>query len=65
MPFLDRRLPLLVVIGDPVFLRFHSMYFRDPDVNDMEEAKRKLPLDDIQRVLKSPTPPTETPKKND
>jgi hypothetical protein len=59
-PFLDRRLPLLVVIGDPVFLRFHSMYLRDPDVNDIEEAKSKLPLDAIQRVLKSPTPPTET-----
>jgi hypothetical protein len=59
-PFLDRRLPLLVVIGDPIFLRFHSMYFRDPDVNNMAEAKSKLPLDEMQRVLKSPTPPTET-----
>jgi hypothetical protein len=59
-PFLDAKKPLTIVLGSPLFIRFHSTYYRDPAVNEWAEAQRMLPLDEYRQALKSPTPPAET-----
>jgi hypothetical protein len=59
-PFLDSEQPLTVVLGSPLFLRFHSTYFRDPWVNTWEEAQARLPLAEMQETLGSETAATPT-----
>lgn len=59
-PFVHSGRPLTVVLGSPMFLRFHSAYYRDPWVNSWDEAKEKLPLAEMQKALNSPSPATET-----
>lgn len=54
-PFLASDNPLTVVLGSPLFIRFHSSYYRDPWVNDWNGAGETLPLADMQRLLKSPS----------
>ncbi|MCW5965358.1 MAG: hypothetical protein KIT83_15085 [Bryobacterales bacterium] len=60
LPFVDSERPLTVVLGSPLFIRFHSSYFRDPWVNSWDEARQKLPLEALQEALGSPTPAAET-----
>lgn len=60
LPYLDSDRPLTVVLGSPLFIRFHSSYFRDPWVNSWEEAREKLPLEALQEAIGSPSPATET-----
>ncbi len=60
LPFVESERPLTVVLGSPLFIRFHSDYYRNPWVNSWEEAVRRLPLETLQRSLNSPSPPTET-----
>lgn len=59
-PFVDGKRPLTVVLGSPLFIRFHSAYFRDPWTNDWETAQKNLPLDAMARLLRSQSSPAET-----
>lgn len=59
-PFIDAKKPSIVVLGSPLFVRFNSQYFRNPLANHWPEAAREIPLDDLGKLLKSPTPPTPT-----
>lgn len=59
-PFLDSPKPLTVVLGSPLFIRFHSTYYRDPTANDWEEAQKLLPLEKYREFLGAPTAPQET-----
>lgn len=59
-PFLDGERPLTVVLGSPLFIRFHSSYFRDPWVNSWEEAQEGLPLAEMEKALRSETPAAPT-----
>ena len=59
-PFVQSNKPLNVVLGSPLFVRFHNSYFRHPLVNDWESAERDLPLEEMRRILKNPTPASET-----
>lgn len=59
-PFLDGDRPLTVVLGSPLFIRFHSSYYRDPLVNSWNEARERLPLAEMEKALKSETPAAET-----
>lgn len=54
-PFLANDKPLTVVLGSPLFIRFHSSYYRDPWVNDWNAAGETLPLGEMRRLLKSPS----------
>lgn len=59
-PFLEGSKPLTVVLGSPLFVRFHSKYFRDPEFNDWAEVRKALPLERYRQMLESPTAPMET-----
>lgn len=59
-PFLESRKPPIVVLGSPLFIRFHDQYYRHHLANKWEEAPGIVPLEELRRLLKSPTPPTET-----
>lgn len=59
-PFVRSERPLTVVLGSPLFIRFHSSYYRDPRVNSWEDAESRLPLAEMAKALGSPTPPSET-----
>lgn len=59
-PFVQPGRPLTVVLGSPLFVRFHNSYFRHPLVNDWAAAERDLPLEEMRRLLKNPTPASET-----
>jgi hypothetical protein len=59
-PFVQSNKPITVVLGSPLFVRFHNSYFRHPLVNDWESAERDLPLEEMRRLLKNPTPASET-----
>lgn len=54
-PYMNGERPLTVVLGSPLFIRFHSSYFRDPWVNTWEEAKEQLPLAAMEKALRSET----------
>ncbi|MBE0660231.1 MAG: hypothetical protein IH602_21235 [Bryobacteraceae bacterium] len=59
-PFVQSSKPITVVLGSPLFVRFHNSYFRHPLVNDWASAERDLPLEEMRRLLKNPTPASET-----
>ncbi len=59
-PFTDAKKPSIVVLGSPLFVRLNSQYFRNPLANNWPEAATEIPLAELSRVLKSPTPPTPT-----
>ncbi|MCL4783321.1 MAG: hypothetical protein KJZ70_09830 [Bryobacterales bacterium] len=59
-PFLQAERPLTVVLGSPLFIRFHSGYYRDAWSNTWDEVEANVPLDAIAKAVKSPTPATET-----
>lgn len=59
-PFVQSDRPLTLVLGSPLFVRFHNSYFRHPLVNDWPTAQRDLPLEEMGRLLKNPTPASET-----
>lgn len=59
-PFVQSNKPITVVLGSPLFVRFHNSYFRHPLVNDWASAERDLPLEEMRRLLKNPTPASET-----
>jgi hypothetical protein len=59
-PFLGSPKPLMVVLGSPLFVRFHNHYFRNPWANDWEEVEKAVPLEAMRKLLESPTAPSET-----
>jgi len=59
-PFVQSNKTLTVVLGSPLFVRFHNSYFRHPLVNDWPAAQRDLPLEEMRKLLKNPTPASET-----
>ncbi|MCL4792999.1 MAG: hypothetical protein KJZ84_00480 [Bryobacteraceae bacterium] len=59
-PFVDSRQQLLVVLGSPLFIRFHNQYFRHPQANTWPDVERIVPLEDLRRTLGAPTAPAET-----
>ncbi|HRJ19862.1 MAG TPA: hypothetical protein PLF84_12495 [Bryobacteraceae bacterium] len=59
-PFLDSRKATVVVLGSPMFIRFHNQYFRNPLANSWEEVQEKVPLEEMRRFLGAPTAPAET-----
>lgn len=59
-PFLDSPKPMMVVLGSPLFVRFHHHYFRNPWANEWGEVEKAVPLDELRKLLNSPTPPSET-----
>jgi hypothetical protein len=59
-PFVESKRPAIVVLGSPMFVRLNTHYFRNPWANDWKEAEREIPLEELSRLLKSPTPPTPT-----
>jgi hypothetical protein len=59
-PFLDTRRPLTLVMGSPLFIRFSTSYYRDPNANDWETARKQVPMEEMTRLLKAPTAATET-----
>lgn len=59
-PFVGGDRPLTVVLGSPLFIRFHSSYYRDPMVNSWEEAEARLPLAEMEKTLGSQSPAAET-----
>ena len=59
-PFVDGKRPLTVILGSPLFIRFHSTYFRNPLVNHWEDALTQLPLKAMEKALQSDTPAAET-----
>lgn len=59
-PFIRSDKTLTVVLGSPLFVRFHNSYFRHPLVNDWPTAQKDLPLDEMSRILGSPSPASET-----
>lgn len=58
--FVQGERPLTVVLGSPLFIRFHSGYYRDAWANTWDEVESTVPLDEIAKALKSPTQATET-----
>lgn len=59
-PFAQAERPLTVVLGSPLFIRFHSGYYRDAWANTWDEVQATVPLNEIAKALKSPTPAAET-----
>ena len=59
-PFIESRRPMLVVLGSPLFIRFHHDYYRNPWVNEWPEAEKTLPLREMEKLLGSKTPASET-----
>lgn len=59
-PFLEGPKPMMVVLGSPLFVRFHHHYFRNPWANEWDEVEKVVPLEELRRLLDSPTPPSET-----
>ncbi len=59
-PFLEANRPAVVVLGSPMFVRFNTQYFRSPWANNWGEAEKEIPLEEIGKLLKSPTAPTPT-----
>lgn len=59
-PFVQSNKPVTVVLGSPLFVRFHNSYFRHPLVNDWATAERDLPLEQMRALLNNPTPASET-----
>jgi hypothetical protein len=59
-PYLGSPKPVVVVLGSPLFARFHHHYFRNPWANTWEELEKAVPLSALGKLVGSPTPPTET-----
>lgn len=59
-PFVEGRRPLMVVLGTPLFVRFHSHYFRNPWANEWPQVEQQVPLAELAKLLKSPTAPSPT-----
>lgn len=59
-PFIESPRPMMVVLGSPLFVRFHHHYFRNPWANEWDEVEKAVPLEELRKLLDSPTPPTET-----
>lgn len=59
-PFVETGRPAVVVLGSPMFVRFNTHYFRSPWANNWDEAGREIPLEELGKLLKSPTAPTPT-----
>ncbi|MDX2153293.1 MAG: hypothetical protein SFV54_21285 [Bryobacteraceae bacterium] len=59
-PFASPDRPAVVVLGSPLFIRFHNHYFRNPWTNSWEQVQRDVPLEEMRRILKSPTEPAPT-----
>ena len=59
-PFVESRRPLMIVLGTPLFVRFHSHYFRNPWANEWSEVEREVPLAELAKLLKSPSAPSAT-----
>lgn len=59
-PYVDSGRPAMVVLGSPLFVRFHHYYFRNPWVNEWSEVQRTIPLAEMEKLLQSPTPASET-----
>lgn len=59
-PIVESGRPAVVVLGSPMFVRFNTHYFRSPWANSWGEAEREIPLDELGKLLKSPTAPTPT-----
>jgi hypothetical protein len=59
-PFIESPKTMMVVLGSPLFVRFHNHYFRNPWANEWGEVEKAVPLEELGKLLKSPTPPSET-----
>ncbi|HBY64463.1 MAG TPA: hypothetical protein DEH78_31980 [Solibacterales bacterium] len=59
-PFASTDRPAVVVLGSPLFIRFHSFYFRNPWTNSWDEVRRDVPLEGMRSLLKTPTDPSPT-----
>lgn len=59
-PFVDGKMPSIVVLGSPMFVRLNTQYFRNPLANHWPEAEREIPLKELGQLLKSPTAPSPT-----
>jgi hypothetical protein len=59
-PFLESRKATVVVLGSPLFIRFHNQYFRNPLANSWKEVQEKVPLEEMKKFLGAPTAPAET-----
>lgn len=53
-PYLTGNRPVMIVLGTPLFGKFSGGFFRDPRLNEWEEAQRSSRLRDIQKTLESP-----------
>lgn len=45
--------PVLIVLGTPLFTKFSGGFFRDPRLNEWEEAKRSIRVREVQKTLGS------------
>jgi hypothetical protein len=59
-PFVESNRPAIVVLGSMMFVRLNTHYFRSPRANEWKEAEREIPLEELSRVLNTPTRPTPT-----
>ncbi len=59
-PFIEGRQQPLVVLGSPLFIRFHNQYFRNPLANTWPDVEQKVPLEAMTELLRTPTTPAET-----
>jgi len=53
-PYLESNRPVLIALGTPLFTKFSGAFFRDPRLNQWEEAARSDRLRIVQKALKSP-----------
>lgn len=59
-PYVESRRPTVVVLGSPLFVRFHHHYFRNPWANDWAQVEKAVPLKEMEKILNSPTQAAET-----
>jgi hypothetical protein len=53
-PFLDGKRPVVISLGTPLFTKFTGGgFFRDPKVNDWEQAQKSARVRELRQTLKS------------
>jgi hypothetical protein len=53
-PYLESNRPILIALGTPLFTKVAGGFFRDPRLNEWEEAKRSDRVRIVQKALESP-----------
>ena len=53
-PYLESGRPVLISLGSPLFTKFEGVFFRDPKINEWDQARQSDQWQRLQEALRSP-----------